>query len=220
MTPEDYGRMLKFLDSSDKDGLLNWANGILLGVENRTAILNYIVRLLNQPYMRYKDFKIGSMINGEGGIWTISAKKGSLDPSQFQPDFTPDEMLRLGVFGGVYTAGMESEIPIEWLITSAMRGKINCVNKDIDANCNVYKVKSVQSIEEWKRNGWVSDQDPRGWFQWYIRYYLGRRTEDDERQKMRWYLFRRHLGQIKANPGQPRLAQKQACVQWGYNPEK
>ncbi len=138
----------------------------------------------------------------------------------FKPDFTPDTMLRSGIFGGKYLNFLFREVPIEWLLLALAEGKIAPYEQQPQAKMNFYGVLSGQSLYEWREKGWIRDQDPYGWFQWYVRYYLGRRSDDDQRQMERWYAFRRHIGQIKSNPGQPRLAQKQALLQWAYNAEK
>ncbi|MFA5999797.1 MAG: hypothetical protein WC783_02325, partial [Candidatus Paceibacterota bacterium] len=81
-----------------------------------------------------------------------------------------------------------------------------------------------QPLSVWKAKGWIRPQDPRGWFEWYCRYYLGRRTKDDERQIKRWLAMRRHIMQIKNNcragDEHCRPRQRQALLHWAYDSRK
>lgn len=119
--------------------------------------------------------------------------------SRFTPNLTPSEVVQLGSFGGTffrqyYSHVLQSDIqpdynefPAEWFIGLRDDGTPfhppTYMTKDTyDAQVNNYGVKAGQSLEAWEKAGWVTEQDPRGWFQWYCRFYLGRRTSDDERQ--------------------------------------
>ena len=91
------------------------------------------------------------------------------------------------------------EFPKSWFA----RAKLSPGKRD--NALNYFKVDASQPLAEWKRKGWLHKDDPRGWFQWYCRYYMGRRHEDDARQIKRWKAFRRHIGQIKAHCEQGRF---------------
>ncbi len=139
----------------------------------------------------------------------------------FQPNISPDKMLALGVFEGKYLNDCVSEFPREWF-ENAMN-KLSPEKSDI--NKNYFQIKSRQSLQVWQENGWITPNDPdvRGWFQWYCRYYLGRRDPSlDERQIKRWRAFARHRGQVLKNcePGNLycRPKQRQALLQWAYDP--
>ena len=135
------------------------------------------------------------------------------DP-RFRPVFTPKQMLELGVFEGKYLNSTRHEYPASWF----RRAKLSDVP---DASVNLFAVKSRQPLSVWQENGWIHKQDPWGWFQWYCRYYMGRRTDDDERQIKRWLAFVRHSRQVEiANTGDPtaRSRQRQALLQWSYDP--
>ncbi|MBP6060840.1 MAG: hypothetical protein KA515_02485 [Candidatus Pacebacteria bacterium] len=142
----------------------------------------------------------------------------NLDPG-FKPDLTPKEMLKLGVFGGVYFADKPKEYPKSWFVGVKLSpdGKRH---KEL----NYFKVNASQPLSVWQAKGWINPQDPRGWFEWYCRYYLGRRTGDDNRQIKRWYAMRRHITQIKNNcrvgdiSCRPR--QRQALLHWAYDSRK
>lgn len=134
----------------------------------------------------------------------------------FTPHFTPQEMLAHGVFEGKYLNDCREEFPADWF----KGAKISDVP---DQSLNCFGVKSRQSLQEWRRKGWIVEPDPRGWFQWYCRYYLGRRIPDvDAWQIKRWRAFARHAAQVKANcePGcfECRPRQRQALLQWAYDP--
>lgn len=135
----------------------------------------------------------------------------------FKPDMTPKQMLELGVFEGHYLNDCISEFPADWF----EKAKLSIYQPDVLMNC--FKVKSRMSLLEWKTKGWIIGPDPRGWFQWYCRYYMGRRLPDiDTIQIKRWRAFKRHHTQIEKNCMQfdldCRKKQRQALLQWAYNP--
>ena len=136
----------------------------------------------------------------------------------FKPELTPKEMLELGVFGGKYMTDTGKEFPAGWF----KNAKLSPGKKNI--TLNFFKVDASQPLREWRRKGWIHPDDPRGWFQWYCRYYLGRRHEDDERQIRRWKAFRRHAGAVKKNcvkgDRDCRKKQRQALLHWAYDSRK
>ena len=135
----------------------------------------------------------------------------------FKPELTPKEMLKYGVFGGSYLGTSISEYPKDWFINAKLSKKFN-------VNINCFKVRSGLSLQEWKKNGWIMKQDPRGWFQWYCRFSMGRRIlKVDTIQIKRWKAFGpRHIGGIRKNCRKRQLncrkKQRQALLQWAYNP--
>ena len=141
----------------------------------------------------------------------------NFDPD-FKPELTPKEMLELGVFGGKYMTDCRDEFPAEWYKNAKL-----CHEKH-DPNLNFFKVNASQPLSVWRKKGWINEDDPRGWFQWYCRYYMGRRTLDDERQIKRWKAFKRHLAQIKifCKKGDLtcRKIQRQALLHWAYDARK
>ena len=134
----------------------------------------------------------------------------------FKPQLTPKQMLELGVFGGSYFGIKIKEFPKSWF-------KKAKISKNFDVNLNRFKVKSGLSREHWKKKGWIFKEDPLGWFQWYCRYSMGRRLLNvDEIQIKRWKNFRRHVVAIQKNCEKNdlfcRKKQRQAILQWAYNP--
>jgi len=134
----------------------------------------------------------------------------------FKPQLTPKKMLELGVFGGSYFGLNIKEYPKPWF-------KKAKISKNFNVNINRFKVKSGLSRKEWQKKGWIFKQDPLGWFQWYCRFSNGRRIPHiDEIQIKRWKNFRRHLMAIKKNCESVdllcRRRQRQAILQWAYNP--
>ena len=133
----------------------------------------------------------------------------------FLPQLTPGEMLCLGVFGGRYMTDCRAEFPAGWFTGARFSSGRR------DARLNYFGVNASQSLATWRRNGWIHSQDPRGWFQWYCRYYMGRRTADDARQIRRWRAIGRHVAAIRKNcePGdlECRRRQRQAVLHWAYD---
>jgi hypothetical protein len=137
------------------------------------------------------------------------------DPA-FNPDLNPKQMLALGVFCGKYMTDTRDEFPASWFT----HAKLAPARRD--CSLNFFRVDASQSLSVWKRNGWIHPDDPRGWFQWFCRYYLGRRmSEEDQRQIGRWKAMRRHIAQIRRNcePGDLncRRRQRQALLHWAYD---
>lgn len=136
-------------------------------------------------------------------------------PAIFRPDLTPKQMLHLGVFGGAYFPKEDrAEFPADWFAGAK-------VSDVFDAKLNLFGVAAGQSMDVWVAKGWIRPVDPLGWFQWYCRYYEGRRCDDDERQIKRHKNFLRHVGMLRHNAkGDPARAyvHRQALLQWGYDP--
>ena len=149
--------------------------------------------------------------------YEITEPEGRNFVEGFAPDLTPQQMLELGVFGAHYFQGEHDEFPEEWFRNAVMA-------ETHSPKLNYFGVDASQSREEWERKGWIHEQDPRGWFQWYCRYYLGRRTADDARQMKRWKQIRRHVSQIQkycvAGDELCRPRQRQAVLHWAYDSRK
>lgn len=150
-----------------------------------------------------------------GYVYEITEPMGKNFAADFRPHFTPKEMLEMGVFEGKYMNDCRGEFPHDWYKNAR-------ISEVADESLNYFKIKSRQSLQVWREKGWIMGEDPRGWFQWYCRYYMGRRdAEIDAKQIKRWKAFARHAGQIKANclPGDLgcRPRQRQALLQWAYN---
>src|SRR3984957_21130110 len=102
--------------------------------------------------------------------YELSARMGRDFDPEFAPQLTPKEMLALGVFGGKYMTDCRDEFPKSWFDGAKLSPK------RADPRLNYFGVAASQPLIEWRRNGWIGEDDPRGWFQWYCRYYLGRRV--------------------------------------------
>jgi hypothetical protein len=152
----------------------------------------------------------------KGYRYRLTAPMGrGFDPA-FKPELTPREMLELGVFGGKYMTDCRREFPASWF----KRARLSPAGRD--GALNYFGIDASQPLSEWRRKGWIHPDDPRGWFQWYCRYYRGRRLPDEDRRQIgRWKAFRRHAAQVRANcePGDRfcRPRQRQALLQWAYD---
>ena len=148
-------------------------------------------------------------------VYFLTEQVGKKFHPEFRPQLSPKKMLELGVFGGKYMSDCTAEFPVDWFEKARLCSEIH------DPELNLFGVNASQSLAEWRRKGWIYKEDPRGWFQWYCRYYMGRRCPDDERQIKRWKSMRRHIGQITKNcrpldlDCRPR--QRQALLHWAYD---
>lgn len=140
----------------------------------------------------------------------------------FRPELTPKEMLALGVFGGRYMRDCTEEFPKDWFVEAKFHPQ---ELPGHDKNLNYFKEDASQPLSVWKKKGWIYEDDPRGWFQWYCRYYMGRRIPgEDERQIKRWKAIRRHIAQVIRNCRvgdifcRPR--QRQVLLHWAYDSRK
>jgi hypothetical protein len=152
----------------------------------------------------------------QGFRYELTAPVGKHFDPEFRPDLTPSEMLALGVFGGKYMTDCTAEFPKTWFAAA----KLSPGGRD--KRFNYFGVNASQKLAIWRAHGWIYPDDPRGWFQWYCRYFMGRRLpEEDRRQIGRWKAMRRHVRQIRKNcdPGDPycRPRQRQALLHWAYD---
>lgn len=139
---------------------------------------------------------------------------------EFKPELSPKQMLELGVFGGKYMTDCKKEFPKTWF------KKAKLSPKKRDCSLNYFKICASQSLKVWREKGWINEKhDPRGWFQWYCRYYMGRRLEEeDAKQIKRWRAMKRHIAQVKKNCSKRdikcRPKQRQAILHWAYDSRK
>jgi hypothetical protein len=150
-----------------------------------------------------------------GYHYQLSEPTGQNFHSDFKPEITPAEMLAMGVFGGKYMTDCRDEFPGKWFEEAKLSPQ------GPDHGLNFFGVGASQPLSYWIQKGWVWPDDPRGWFQWYCRYYLGRRCEDDARQIGRWKAMTRHIGQVRKNCIKGDLLcrprQRQALLHWAYD---
>lgn len=152
----------------------------------------------------------------KGYSYTRTAPIGKQFHPEFKPQVTPKEMLELGIFGGLYMTDCINEFPKDWF-TKAKLSPDGKRHKEL----NFFEMNASQPLSVWKAKGWIHKDDPRGWFQWYCRYYMGRRHPDDERQIKRWKAMSRHVAQVVQNCRRGdhycRRRQRQALLHWAYD---
>jgi hypothetical protein len=145
-------------------------------------------------------------------------KMGENFHPDFKPELSPKEMLRLGVFGGKYMTDCRKEFPSDWFFKAKLCSDFH------DPKINYFGLNASQPLSFWRKKGWIHPDDPRGWFQWYCRYYSGRRHKDDKRQIKRWKAIRRHISQIEKNCWKGDLScrprQRQAVLHWAFDSRK
>ena len=206
------------------------------------AALESNLRRSGRPLASFKkgDRVVGakSMALRPNYSYRLDADPGDL-PADFQPDLTPAEILMLGAFEGRYLNDCTAEFPLEWFVGALHYGRLSPEGGD-PARCNLFGIASRQPLSVWRDNGWTARRGPidpghrvlsdpaknpdeRGWFQWYCRYWMGRRLPElDHIQIARWRSFRRHAGSVKAGCRPRDLncrpRERQALLQWAYNP--
>jgi hypothetical protein len=153
-----------------------------------------------------------------GYVYYLTEAAGQNLHPDFRPELTPQQLLELGVFGGKYMTDCTAEFPAEWFAEAKL-----CPQRH-DPELNFFGVNASQPLSDWRAKGWIYHEDPRGWFQWYCRYFMGRRCADDQRQITRWRAVRRHVAQIQKNCRrgdlQCRRKHRQALLHWAYDSRK
>ena len=151
-------------------------------------------------------------------VYELTEPMGKNFDPEFKPELMPAEMLSLGVFGGKYMTDCMDEFPAAWFADAKLCHKCH------DPALNCFGVNASKPLSYWIEKGWIYRDDPRGWFQWYCRYFMGRRCEDDARQIRRWKAMRRHIAQLKKNCRKGDLScrrkQRQALLHWAYDSRK
>jgi hypothetical protein len=154
----------------------------------------------------------------KGYVYYLTEPIGKNFSPEFKPDLTPKQMLELGVFGGKYMNDCKKEFPEDWF----KKAKLSTTSHNPELN--FFKINASLPLVAWQMKGWINKDDPRGWFQWYCRYYMGRRHPDDERQIKRWKAIFRHAGAIKKNCAKGELfcrrKQRQALLHWAVDSRK
>lgn len=149
-----------------------------------------------------------------GYVYYLTEPEGENFAPDFTPDLTPAQMLAAGVFGGKYMTDCTKEFPAQWFEHAVLSPSKR------DPGKNFFGVDASKPLRYWQEKGWIHPEDPRGWFQWYCRYYRGRRGRDDERQISRWKAMRRHVSQLQKHCRKGDLScrprQRQALLHWAY----
>jgi hypothetical protein len=150
----------------------------------------------------------------KGFVYYRTEPPGKNFHPDFRPELSPAQMLAAGVFGGKYMTDCTGEFPAAWFAKAKLSRLRN-------PQLNCFGVNASQPLSAWREKGWIHPDDPRGWFQWYCRYWMGRRGPDDARQIARWKAIRRHAAQIRAHCMKGDLAcrkrQRQALLHWAYD---
>lgn len=148
-------------------------------------------------------------------VYFLTEPIGKHFHEDFKPELTPKQMLSLGIFGGKYMTDCKNEFPKDWFNNVKLSPNFH------NPKLNYFKINASKSLKYWMNKGWIYPEDPRGWFQWYCRYYMGRRCLDDVRQIKRWKAMKRHITQVTKNCPKGlidcRRKQRQALLHWAYD---
>ena len=172
---------------------------------------------LGERKMKPKEIIVNDRMQ-QGYCYLLTQPAGRGFHPDFCPGLTPKQMLELGVFGGKYMTDCRDEFPASWF------DKAKLSPGHANPELNYFRVSASKPLSYWIEKGWIRPQDPRGWFQWYCRYYLGRRSEDDVRQIKRWKAMQRHVSQLQKHCRKGDLScrpvQRQAMLHWAYDSRK
>lgn len=164
--------------------------------------------------MRTIEIRVDDLMQS-GYAYLLTEPEGKNFHVGFRPELSPKDLLALGVFGGKYMTDCGSEFPDDWF------EKAKLCHEEHRPELNYFLTNASQPLSVWRRKGWIYEEDPRGWFQWYCRYWRGRRCADDERQVKRWKAMARHVAQVRGgcSPGDLscRRRQRQALLHWAYD---
>src|SRR3989338_2075481 len=167
--------------------------------------------------MREKTVIVNDKMQGKYK-YVLTESAGKIFDPEFKPELTPEKMLELGVFVGKYMTDCHNEFPESWFKKAKLCSQFH------DPKLNFFGVNASQPLSVWQKKGWIHPEDPRGWFQWYCRYYMGRRSFYDEKQIKRWKAYRRHLSQVVKNcisgDFSCRPKQRQSLLHWAYDSRK
>lgn len=167
--------------------------------------------------MKTRRIKVNDLMQ-TGYVYCLTEPQGRSFHPGFCPELSPKQLLELGVFGGKYMTDCAAEFPADWFANAKL-----CPERH-DPALNFFGVNASQPLSVWQAKGWIYPEDPRGWFQWYCRYFLGRRCLDDERQVKRWHAIKRHIAQLQKNCRRGDLScrrrQRQALLHWAYDSRK
>jgi hypothetical protein len=151
----------------------------------------------------------------KGYVYYLTEPVGKKFHPEFKPDLTPKQMLAVGVFGGKYMTDCRDEFPKNWY------AKAKLCHERHDPELNFFGINASLPLSVWRKRGWIYHADPRGWFQWYCRYYMGRRCPDDVRQIKRWKAMKRHIAQLQKHcihrDLRCRPKQRQTLLNWAYD---
>lgn len=189
-------------------------------IKTLSSTWSFLLYCLCMPRKKPVKVKVSDKMQ-KGYVYELTEPAGRNFNSEFEPELTPKQMLQMGIFCGRYMRDCKKEFPASWFKSA----KFSEDPKKRDCKLNYFHVNASTPLSYWKDKGWIYKDDPRGWFQWYCRYYMGRRLpEEDERQIKRWKAFRRHIGQIKKNCKKGdmkcRPTQRQALLHWAYDSRK
>ena len=167
--------------------------------------------------MKSREVTVNDLMQ-QGYVYRLDEPEGENFHPDFSPELTPKHMLEMGVFGGRYMTDCRDEFPADWFANAAL-----CHERH-DPSFNYFGVNASQPLSVWREKGWIYPEDPRGWFQWYCRYYMGRRCADDQRQIKRWKAMTRHIAQVEKHCMRGdigcRTRQRQALLNWAYDSRK